>query len=828
LRANCISEDEYAEKFIYSRNFVKSKKSDENQNVFHHTLFLYIKDKNIYRDYRNNQKENLYWPTVAIGLSSYLLISVTRCSIILNLFQLGLYFNISQSMLILMGGISGIFLISHILLVNCDESSRSYKFGSYVIFTFANGHIEDLMIILAALVVGFFLLARVMAGPCDENMNVYQQQRCNPKSTSNSLPNDSVLLVQLLPVIAPIILRGISRWGALFSFMISLGFLITCEVLVSGFADSWTISYTFFCLLTSYETQRTKLTNFLQNKTNLIQQICMAERELEHQRQVAEILQKSAEFEKEQLRRICGNVAHDLKTPIQSIAIGIESIKTNFLIPTTSDGNLNSRRTSVGVSMDASPLLDVLSASCTFMTMAVNRAIDFTKACGNMSLKPSMSPFNAVNDMMLPISCIKCLQSDVTIITDVQSDVLINSAVQSDQQWFCENILCLLSNAVKYSDGGVVNVVIDLQKQPFKLPATSNSSNNDSEHDYPDTLYSLKSNDCPTSPGVEQYVVVSVEDCGIGVHFEVMENLFKPLSQTDRLAGGAGLGLYSLQHRVAALGVQCGALNRTDGRRGSVFWFSFPYISVPQLSAAASSNTSVLPPRRPSNSKGSLPPLGLLRKSLPSKTAALRILLVDDSLPILKMIQSALEKLGHQVFTAKNGARGLAEMQRLALQPAGHEYGSTTGLDLVLMDIQMPVMDGIEATRRFRELEALSTMFDNRTPMVPSSTSKSDMSVVNVEDATESLCLSAAASAAIAFVGVADLAASGNGLVSNRGSRQFTGEGCKNRHLAIIGMSANSDPVTKSMALAAGMDNFMPKPFSLKEFEFVVQQLRIR
>jgi len=54
-----------------------------------------------------------------------------------------------------------------------------------------------------------------------------------------------------------------------------------------------------------------------------------------------------------------------------------------------------------------------------------------------------MSIFNVANGMMLSISCIKCLQSDVNIVTDVQSDVLANSAAVSDQNWFCENILCL-------------------------------------------------------------------------------------------------------------------------------------------------------------------------------------------------------------------------------------------------------------------------------------------------------------------------------------------------------------------------------------------------
>lgn len=78
----------------------------------------------------------------------------------------------------------------------------------------------------------------------------------------------------------------------------------------------------------------------------------------------------------------------------------------------------------------------------------------------------------------------------------------------------------------------------------------------------------------------------------------------------------------------------------------------------------------------------------------PKMTRPLRILLVDDSLAILKMTQTTLTKLGHQVFTAKNGARALAEMERLVLDvfngTADVESGCRLfgGLDLVLMDLQ--------------------------------------------------------------------------------------------------------------------------------------------
>ena len=68
-----------------------------------------------------------------------------------------------------------------------------------------------------------------------------------------------------------------------------------------------------------------------------------------------------------------------------------------------------------------------------------------------------------------------------------------------------------------------------------------------------------------------------VQDTGIGLSEEAMKNLFNPFKQAQRLAGGTGLGLYSLAKRMDALGGYYGVKNRPDGKQGSVFWFAVPY-----------------------------------------------------------------------------------------------------------------------------------------------------------------------------------------------------------------------------------------------------------
>jgi signal transduction histidine kinase len=70
---------------------------------------------------------------------------------------------------------------------------------------------------------------------------------------------------------------------------------------------------------------------------------------------------------------------------------------------------------------------------------------------------------------------------------------------------------------------------------------------------------------------------VTVEDNGIGISEEARQTLFQPFKQAQRMAGGTGLGLFSLLKRVEALGGSCGVGSRIDGLEGSIFWFTFPY-----------------------------------------------------------------------------------------------------------------------------------------------------------------------------------------------------------------------------------------------------------
>eukprot|EP01039_Chlorochromonas_danica_P009203 gene9203-10163_t len=112
--------------------------------------------------------------------------------------------------------------------------------------------------------------------------------------------------------------------------------------------------------------------------------------------------------------------------------------------------------------------------------------------------------------------------------------------------------------------------VIDNENEPLK--EKGKEIDDDGDHDGDDVRR-------PSEASVTDYklLVFEVEDEGIGVSEEARHRLFNPFQQTQRLAGGTGLGLYSLAKRCEAIKGHCGVSGRKDGKSGSCFWFSVPY-----------------------------------------------------------------------------------------------------------------------------------------------------------------------------------------------------------------------------------------------------------
>ncbi len=174
-------------------------------------------------------------------------------------------------------------------------------------------------------------------------------------------------------------------------------------------------------------------------------------------------------------------------------------------------------------------------------------------------------------------------------------------------------------------------------------------------------------------------VLLEVEDTGIGIRNEDLSRLFVEFEQLDsgtaKKHGGTGLGLALTKRLVEALGGKVGV--RSSPGEGSVF-----FAVLPRTTAAAKPPAAVARPVAPA--PGSAP---RARTSTPA-----RILTVDDNPTNLELVRVLLEEQGHEVRCAASAEEALAVLE--GFEP-----------ELILMDLQLPGVDGLELTRRIKALE---------------------------------------------------------------------------------------------------------------------------
>ncbi|MDJ1182881.1 PAS domain S-box protein [Roseofilum casamattae] len=298
--------------------------------------------------------------------------------------------------------------------------------------------------------------------------------------------------------------------------------------------------------------------------------------------------------------------------------------------------------------------LSVVTQSGMHLLELINDILDLAKIeSGQVELEYSPSNIEALCQNSLVF--IKQQAHRKQIQTQIQIPPNLPN-VMLDERRIRQSLINLLNNAVKFTaEGGSIVLQVNLE-----------SDRNEATHQ---TSYWLK---------------FTAIDTGIGISQENLQKLFQPFVQVDsalnRSYSGTGLGL-SLVKRIVELHGGTLGVSSQEGV-GSQFWFALPCGELAGKGAAASRSAS---PDRVETSDEIVP---------------CRILLAEDNLANIKTIAGYLKAKGYSVILAYNGQQAI-DLAR-AEQP-----------DLILMDIQMPEVDGLEAMQAIRQIPSLE-----KTPIV--------------------------------------------------------------------------------------------------------------
>lgn len=250
------------------------------------------------------------------------------------------------------------------------------------------------------------------------------------------------------------------------------------------------------------------------------------------------------------------------------------------------------------------------------------------------------SPHQIISDV---VSVLRVAAMEKGIRLDYRWEGKVPRSISSDPYRLKQLLLNLVGNAIKFTDQGSVVVVADIEQVDDQAE-----------------------------------LAIEVRDTGVGIPQDKLETVFEPFVQADdtvtRKFGGTGLGL-AISRRIAeALG---GSLTATSiVGRGSTFAVRFAVGDISQIHFMPAAQMPGADVRRD--------------QAIPNDLSQLRVLVVDDGDTNRKLIRLLLERGGARVWSAENGQVAVDMAQQRAF-------------DVVLMDMQMPVLDGYSATAKLRE-----------------------------------------------------------------------------------------------------------------------------
>lgn len=289
---------------------------------------------------------------------------------------------------------------------------------------------------------------------------------------------------------------------------------------------------------------------------------------------------------------------------------------------------------------------DIIRASAQGLLTIVNDILDFSKIeAGKLNLE--LIGFNIATLVQTQVNLLSSIGKEKGLHVTTEIDPALERHFRGDPGRIGQILLNLVGNAIKFTQSGEVSIRV----QPVSGPSKT-----------------------------EQYVRFEVKDTGVGIPGEVIQNLFKPFTQADgstaRKFGGTGLGLSICKRLTEMMGGKIGV--ESEVGKGSKFWFTVKLLTVEK---------DVTPNSGEQNSRVNEPPT-----EAAMARGKYRILVAEDNSVNQMVALAQLKALGFNAQAVANGKEAL-------------DAYMTGQFHLILMDCQMPEMDGYEATRKIRAIE---------------------------------------------------------------------------------------------------------------------------